>query len=743
MKHPINPIHSKLLSFLIIIAGMGLPLKSPLAEAAAIRHPEARAELLTSKPLLDGIIHGDVAWSKVTPLQQFWQIRPKIGEPASQKTEVYIGYTNDTLYIGAVLHDSDPDNIIVADSRRDTDLKETDSFTLIIDSFLDQQNGFVFGTNPAGIEYDGQVTNEGSGNFGSGGGGFNLNWDTNWSVKTKKGDYGWSLEMAIPFTSLRYGKGAIQKWGFNFQRNIRRINETSYWAALDRQYNIYRVSEAGTIDNIRVPVQRNLKITPYGLAKTIGGNNIPSDSTKEFGMDVKYSVTPSLTLDLTYNTDFAQVENDEFQINLDRFSLFLPEQRPFFLENAGQFAVGAPKEVELFFSRRIGISANGQQIPIQGGARLSGKVGSNTNIGLLHMSAEALPGSAPQNDFTVARVNKEFENRSSLGFLVVNRNGDGSLNADPSSDYNRTYAVDGRLGLGQYADISGFYAKTQSPHLKGKDNAFLFRTDYNSQKWSYRGAVSHVGSNFNPEVGFLKRKGFDKADIFVLRRIRSESWKKLYELRPHIAYFGYWGEDDFYETGYWHIDQHWEWKNGYEIHTGVNLLHEGVRESFNLVGGKVIEPGEYDEEELNLVLKTDQGAPLSLFMRTKIGGLFGGDRIQLNPRIRYRIGDTFNANLSWSYNRIDLEDSGEPFTINVGSLRMTYSFNPKISLQALIQYNDSTDVLATNFRFAWLTSADAGFYLVYNETRDDDIGQFLEKRREWILKYSKTFDLMN
>jgi hypothetical protein len=712
-------------------------------EAAATRQPKARAELLTSNPVLDGEIRGDAAWEKVTPIQDFWQLRPKIGEPASQDTDVYIGYTNDTLYIGVILHDSDPGKIIVADSRRDADLKETDSFTMIIDSFLDKQNGFVFGTNPAGIEYDGQVTNEGSGNFGSGGGGFNLNWDTNWSVKTKKGDYGWSLEMAIPFTSLRYGKESIQKWGFNFQRNIRRINETSYWAALDRQYNLYRVSAAGTIDNIKVPAQKNLKITPYGLAKSISGNNISSDTNKEFGMDVKYSVTPSLTLDLTYNTDFAQVENDEFQINLDRFSLFLPEQRPFFLENAGQFAVGAPREVELFFSRRIGISSNGQQIPIQGGIRLSGKVGLNTNIGLLHMSAEALPGSAPQNDFTVARVNKEFQNRSSLGFLVVNREGDGSLNGNSQSDYNRTYAVDGRFGLGQYADISGFYAKTQSPHLNGKDNAFLFRTDYNSQKWSYRGAVSHVGSNFNPEVGFLKRKGYDKADIMVLRRIRSDSWKNLYELRPHIAYFGYWGEDDFHETGYWHIDQHWEWKNGYEIHTGVNLMHEGVRESFTLVGDKVIEPGEYDDEELNLVVKTDQGAPLSLFMRTKIGGLFGGDRIQLNPRIRYRIGDTFNANLSWSYNRIDLEDGGKPFTINVGSLRMTYSFNPKISLQALVQYNDSTDVLATNFRFAWLTSADAGFYLVYNETRDDDIGQFLEKRKEWILKYSKTFDLMN
>ena len=728
---------------LTLISTSSLWILPALSTAEPIKAPHATAQLLTIQPLLDGKIQGDPAWAKTVPIRDFWQTRPELGEPASQKTEVYLGYSENMLYIGVICHDSDPDQIIVSDSRRDADLSETDSFTVIIDSFLDRQNGFVFGTNPAGIEYDGQVTKEGSGNFGSGGGGFNLNWDTNWRVKTQLGDHGWSLEMAIPFTSLRYGKQAVQKWGFNFQRNIRRINETSYWSALGRQYNLYRVSAAGTIGNIKVPVQRNLKVTPYGLAQSINGNNIAADSTNEYGMDVKYSVTPSLTLDLTYNTDFAQVENDEFQINLDRFSLFLPEQRPFFLENAGQFAVGAPREIELFFSRRIGISANGQRIPIKGGVRLSGKVGNSTNVGFLHMSAEQLPDSASQNDFTVARINREFRNRSSLGLLLVNRSGDGSLNDNPQNDYNRTYAIDGRLGIGEDGSLSGFFAKTQSPHLNGDDTAFLLRTDYNSQKWSYRGGISNVGGNFNPEVGFIKRSGYDKADFFLLRRIRSDSWKKLYELRPHIAYAGYWGEDDFYETGFWHIDQHWEWKNSYEIHTGVNLVHEGVRKAFNLTSGRRIEPGEYDEEELNLVLKTDQGAPLSLFLRTKKGGLFGGERVQLNPSIRYRIGETFNASLSWSYNRIDLGDGDTPFTINVGSLRMTYSFTPKISVQTLLQYNDSTDILATNFRFAWLTSADAGFYLVYNETRDDDIGQFLETRKEWTLKYSKTFDLMN
>ncbi|MEK9591545.1 MAG: DUF5916 domain-containing protein [Gammaproteobacteria bacterium] len=703
--------------------------------------PTAEAVALETRPTLDGDVLNDPAW-KTTNINQFWQQRPVEGSPASQKTEVFIGYTDRALYIGVICYDTNPEGIIVSDSRRDADLEDTDSFTILIDSYLDQQNGFVFGTNPAGIEYDGQVTKEGSGAFGSGGGGFNLNWDTNWQVKTQTGDFGWSAEFEIPFKSLRYSSQTAQTWGFNFQRNIRRNNEVAFWSPIDRQYDLFRIVDAGRVTSIETPAQRNLKITPYALARRSSGNMIDGSSDQEVGFDMKYSVTPSLTLDVTYNTDFAQVEVDEFQINLDRFSLFLPEQRPFFLENAGQFAVGVPREVELFFSRRIGIASNGSQIPIKAGARLSGKVGSSTNVGFLHMQADAVAGAAGQTDFTVARVNQEFANRSSLGFLVVNKEADDLMNPG-ADDYNRTYAIDGRLGIGADGRLSGFLAKTDSPDLDGDDTAFQLQGDYSSEAWSFRGGVTQVGKNFNPEVGFLRRRDFTKVDLFALYRNRNSDWDSMHELRPHIAYRGYWGGDDFYETGFLHVDQHWEWKSGFEIHTGVNFLHEGVREPFALAPGKFVQDGEYDDEELQLVLITDQGAPLSMNVTSKIGGLFGGDRVQVSPKVRYRIGETFNASLAWTYNRLKLLNEPDAFTINVGSLRMTYSFSPKISLQALLQYNDSTEVLATNFRFAWLTSADAGFYLVYNETRDDDVGMFREKRKEWIVKYSHTLDVLN
>jgi hypothetical protein len=700
--------------------------------------PTGVAARFLTAPVIDGEVISDSAWGRPFATQ-FWQQRPQEGAPATQETEVFVGFTDDALYVAVIAYDTDPEGIIVSGQRRDDPLEDTDMFAFVIDSFRDGQNGFLFGTNPSGIETDGQITRDG----GAGGPGissFNMNWDTNWQVKTQTGDFGWSAEFEIPFKSLRYPADGVQSWGMNFRRSIRRNNETVFWAPIQRQHSLMRVTDAGVVSGFEPPRQRNLKVTPYALGKQNGGNMIESQSDQEFGVDVKYGVTPSLTLDLTYNTDFAQVEVDEFQANLDRFSLFLPEQRPFFLENAGQFAVGVAREVELFFSRRIGIGPDGSQIPIKGGARLSGKIGSSTNVGFLHMQAEEVAGVVAQTDFTVARVSQEFANRSSLGVIFVNREAD-ELDQPGRSDYNRTYAVDGRWGIGADGQITGFVAKTDTPELKGDDTAFQLAGNYSSEAWSYSGGVTQVGKNFNPEVGFLRRRDYTKANVRVLHRIRNSSWKNMLELRPHVSYAGFWGGDGLHETGFLHIDNHWEWQSGFEVHTGVNFLHEGVRKDFELAPGKVVRAGDYDDEELQLVLMTDRGAPLSFSVRSHIGGFFGGERVQLRPTIRYRIGDAFNASLAWNYNQIKLAYEPKPFDLNIARLRLNYSFNPKVSLQALVQYNDSTDVMATNLRLAWLTSADAGFYLVYNETRDDDVGMFREKRNEWILKFSHTFDV--
>ena len=701
--------------------------------------PTGAASKFATAPVIDGEVINDSAWGQPFATQ-FWQQQPQEGALATQETDVFVGFTDDALYVAVIAYDTDPDGIIVSGQRRDDRLEDTDMFAFVIDSFRDGQNGFLFGTNPAGIETDGQITRDGGSAGGPGSSSLNRNWDTNWQVKTQMGEFGWSAEFEIPFKSLRYPAYGVQSWGMNFRRSIRRNNETVFWAPIQRQHSLMRVTDAGVISGFEPPRQRNLKVTPYALGKQSGGNMIESETDQEFGIDVKYGITPSLTLDLTYNTDFAQVEVDEFQANLDRFSLFLPEQRPFFLENAGQFSVGVSREVELFFSRRIGIGPDGTQIPIKGGARLSGKIGSSTNVGFLHMQAEEVAGVVAQTDFTVARVSQEFANRSSLGFMFVNREAD-DIDEPGRSDYNRTYAVDGRWGLGADGQITGFVAKTDTPELKGDDTAFQLAGNYSSAVWSYSGGVTQVGKNFNPEVGFLRRRDYTKGDFRVLRRIRNSKWKNMLELRPHMSYAGFWGGDGLHETGFLHIDNHWEWQSGFEVHTGVNFLHEGVREDFELAPGKVVRAGDYDDRELQLVLMTDRGAPLSLSARSHIGGFFGGERIQVSPTIRYRIGDAFNASLSWNFNQIKLAYEPKSFDLNIARMRLNYSFNPKVSVQALVQYNDSTDVMATNLRLAWLTSADAGFYLVYNETRDDDVGMFREKRNEWILKFSHTFDV--
>ena len=730
MFHPANKLTSAGALILCLLSAC------PTGFAAA---PALRASALETTPVIDGDVLGDAAWRSLPAATGFTQTRPDEGRPASQRTKVWVGFTEDALYIGAVCYDSEPSGIIVADSRRDSDLNETDSFQLLLDTYQDGQNGFIFGTNPAGVEYDGQVTQEGIGRrFGSGGvGGFNLNWDTSWTVASRIGDYGWSTEFLIPFSSLRYDRDAVQTWGINFQRNIRRNYEQAFWAPLPRQHNLLRVSQAGAMTGLEVPSQRNLQFMPYGLAKGHkGGPSLKGTETDtELGVDIKYLLTPSLTLDATYNTDFAQVEADEIQVNLDRFSLFFAEKRPFFLENAGLFTVGDPGQAELFFSRRIGISEDGGQIPIEGGLRLSGKVGGNTHVGLLHMRSDAITGIAPRNDYSVARLKQELPNRSALGVMFVNRDGADGIGGGS----NRTYAIDGRLGLGDVASINGWAAKTDSPHLSGSDHAFKLGADYNSKNWANAVSYTEVATNFNPEVGFLARRAYRKASARTLRRIRPKSLWGLHELRPHIAYFGYWGYGDgYHESDFLHIDNHWEWKSGLEIHTGINFTREGVREAFEIHDGVVVPPGGYDHKEAQLVFWTDQAAPLSFSIRSRIGGRFGGDRINFDSSLRWRIGEKFNSELSWIYN--DFELPGGEFTVNVARLRLTYSFTPRMSLQALVQYDDRENVLATNLRFAWLQTANAGLYLVYNEFDDRDFAG--EPRREITLKYSRIVNLL-
>ncbi len=704
--------------------------------------PEMRATRLDVAPVTDGDVLGDEAWAGIVPASEFWQVQPSEGMPSTQRTEVFVAYTDTALHIGVVAYDDEPGEVIVSDSRRDSDLDNTDAFFVVIDGLLDRQNGYVFATNAAGIEYDGQVSKEGSDDFGSGGGGFNRDWDGTWSVKSQISDIGWSAEFEIPFRTLRYGNAERQDWGINFQRIIRRKNEVSYWAPLERNRNLYRVSEAGTLKGIEPPPQRNFKITPYVLGRSRrGGELAGTENDSDVGLDVKYSVTPSLTLDLTYNTDFAQVEADERQVNLDRFNLFFPEKRPFFLENAGQFSVGNGQEVEMFFSRRIGIGDDGDRLPVDGGARLSGKLGERTNLGFLYMSTEAAAGIAPGNEFAVARVSRELANRSAVGAIVVSREGDGTHLLAPGDDYNRTYAVDGRWGIGDNMLLQSWVAKTQTPGRDGREDAFSLAADWSSADWALGASYTEVGEDFNPEVGFLARSEYRKVRLLALRRVRPKELWGLLEIRPHASYTGYWKFDGFQETGFLHLDSHWEFRTGAEIHTGTNFTRAGVVEAFEIVAGVFVPAGTYDHAEVALAYYDNRSRPLNFDISTVIGGQFGGDRVSVTSSVKYRIGEKFRSELSFNYNDFDLPVAGGEFTANLLRLRLSYSFTPKMQLQMLSQYSETSDTLGTNLRFSWLSSANSGLFLVYNEVDERGIGA-LPNGREFILKYSRIFDVL-
>ena len=719
--------------------------------------PLARAFLVDGAPEIDGDVLGEAIWDDIVPATGFLQNTPDEGQPASERTEVRIIYTEDTVYFGIVCYVSDPSTIIVSDSRRDSSLNDTDSFQIIIDTYLDKQNGFLFGTNPAGLEYDGQVTNEGQGGgrFGGGvvrrsgsqqqrgsGGGFNVNWDGVWQVSAEISELGWTAEFAIPFRTLRYPSGDVQTWGLNFQRNIRSRNEQSYWAPLPRQFRLHRLSLAGELQGIEVPPQRNLKLTPYVLGQALRR----TDDTKttalgDFGADLKYSVTPSMTLDLTYSTDFAQVEVDDQQVNLDRFNLFFPEKRPFFLENAGLFSVGQPGQLEVFFSRRVGIGESGGQIPIFGGGRLSGKVGSNTNVGFLNIQTQSVNATGtPSNNFTVARVRQDFQNRSNIGAMFVNRGATGNLAGE--RDYNRSYAVDGRWGIGQTGTVSGFAAQTDTPGLKGDTHAFNMAANYDSERYQLRGGFTEVGPNFNPEVGFYARRGYRRSDASVRTTFRPQNPLGILEWYPHASHYTIWnfvtGQQ---ETQYTHLDNGIEWRNGYQVSTGVNLTKEGVLEPFEIFPGVTVPVDTYDHAEAIMRFNTNQGAPISFTFRATVGGFFGGDRVQMGPEVSMRTGQTFNAQLSWSRNDIDLP--GGAFVANLGTVRLNYSFTTRMFLQALVQYNDRADLWSSNIRFAILSDANTGLFIVYNDTQGLGDVRPTGAGRTLTIKYSQLFDVLN
>jgi hypothetical protein len=732
------------------IRAQGAPPDSSAAHKAA---PIAKAHVITQAPVIDGKLD-DASWKDAAPFAGFVQRELQEGAPVTERTEVRILTDGEALYIGAWLYDREPLRIVPGEKVRDVTLTNSDYFAIILDTYLDRQNGFVFATTPAAVEYDGQVVKEGEGGglsvtgqtrAQSGSmGGFNLNWDGSWTVATSVDSLGWYAEFRIPFSTLRYGGGATQRWGLNFARSIRRKNEEAFWAFIPRQFNLYRLSRAGTIEGIQVPVRRVATVTPYVLGgmqrawelDAAGINNLDKSTPSEFGADLKFGLTPALTLDLTYNTDFAQVEVDEQRTNLTRFPLFFPEKRPFFLENAGIFSAGTPQAVDLFFTRRIGIDTSGRPVPIIGGGRVSGRLAGMT-VGMLQLFTEDVRNGPPTTSYTVARVSRELSARSRVGVLAVQR-----MATDSTDDHNRTYGFDGRIGAGQDWTFDWWGAKTETPGRRdGDDFAYSARAGYATADWNNNVRFMQIGDDFNPEVGFLNRAGgYRYYEVSLMRLVRVPRWKWLKQWNPHSSFRGYYGLDGFYQSGQWHVDlTEVEFANGGRFGPELNIYHEGLQQPFQIARNVTLPIGSYDYPSLGLDLTTNPSSPVSLTLRGDFGPFYDGHRNGGNATVIMRQGASFSSSVLFDYNDVHL-DEGDFVRYLIGT-RLAYFFTPRVLVQSLVQYNNQAQAWTANARFGWLNTAGTGLFVVFNEGQvaDGFFNWVRPQSRSFIVKYTRQF----
>ncbi len=694
-------------------------------------------------PVVDGRLD-DPVWQEADPLSGFVQFEPVVGAPISEETEVRVLFDDRAIYIGAWLWDREPDRIIVGERRRNADLGQSDAFLVVLDTYRDRQNAFVFGTNPGGIEYDGQV--RGSGNV-------NTNWDGSWTVATSQDALGWYVEMRIPFSTLRYGSGEAQTWGLNLARYIRRNNEQAFWSPVPRQYNLYRLTEAGILGGITPPPQRVTTVTPYVLAAA--QQNLPgqlgTETPFDVGADAKIGITPSLALDLTVNTDFAQVEVDDQQVDLTRFNLFFPERRPFFLENADLFSVqsqrpgSAQTPIQLFHSRRIGVHG-GQEVPIQAGARLSGRV-AGTDVGFLYMRTEGVEGIQDPNGWLVGRVIQELPSRSRIGGILTQRR-----SADLSGDMNRLLGIDARLGIGDRWTFDAVAGTSETPGLEGDSRVLNVVGEYRSESWQVSGFYDHIGDDFNPEVGFVRRMrpglGYTARQFRVMNYLRLPGVEWLRELRPHTSYTVNHDLQGFKLHERVHLHTHVEFENGGLTMPSVNWELEGLDLPFQIAGTDIVVPaGTYSGWNFWSSQNTNRAAPVSLSNRVEVGSFLSGRRIGVSGGVDVRRGGTLTGSVNVNHNRIDLPEGA--FNTTLTQLRLRYAFTPVVSLQSSVQYSDQTGVWTGHLRFGWMDTAGTGLFVVYNQRQLMEVSGIsgilpqsgvVDPERTFVVKYTRQFD---
>ena len=658
--------------------------------------------------VLDGVLE-EGAWSKARPATGFIQSEPRPGQPASQPTEVRILFDEDNLYVGVNCLDDHPQGPVVKSLRVDFSSDDEDSFEIVLDPFASGRDGFLFIVNPSGAKRDEQISN--------GGREVNASWDAVWDVKTQVAPAGWTAEIRIPFKTLRYPKGVDNRWRINFGRHIRRRNESAYWAPLPRQFDIRQVHLSGTLEGLsaeKIHPGRNVQVTPYVVGSAI--QNAGGTSTRgDVGGDIKLGLTPGLTLDLTVNTDFSHVEVDQQQVNLDRFRLSFPEKRDFFLENSGIFEIGSvrlsaglpdPEDALVFYSRNVGLSPEGQPVPILGGGRLSGRMG-QYSLGLMSLQTDRVGSQGPENA-TVLRVKRDLLERSYLGTFFLSRTGSKRL-------ANRLYGFDGLYRPRRDLTFSGHFAKSQTPGVQGDDWMFRVEGFYDASWLTLRNKFTEIQDGFRNDLGFTLRQGVWIDRLEVRPRLRPRGRGIIREVQPYLSLR--FVQDPELGMVYRQHSLGFDvpFQNGAFLRIRRRNFFERLEENFRIRSGITIRAGDYHYNDYGVEFTSDRSRALSGNARWYKGDFWNGGKVSWQAGGRLEPNARLSTEVSYSQDRVHLPVGA--FTTTLSRFRIQYSFNTITSLDALVQYNREERSVTSNVRFNWIHRPLSDLFLVYTEER--------------------------
>ena len=686
-----------------------------------------RAVRVAEAPLLDGILDESL-WQQAPIFDSFVQQVPEAGAPATERTEVRIVFTDDSLYFGVVAHQSEPGTIIANELRHDygrTHVRN-DTFSIILDTFHDHRNGYLFYFTPLGAKADYACVDEGRS--------WNRDWDPIWDVATKLAPDGWTAEVKIPFKSLRYQTGG-GTWGINLRRIVLHKNEWTYATAISPAWatkGIGNLSSAAALEGLSgISKGRNLEITPYVLAEATADVGSKVQGKKEFqpGIDIKYGFTPNMNLDLTVNTDFSHVEVDEQQINLTRFSLFFREKRAFFQEGRGIFDFGATRgqyRVLPFFSRRIGLEA-GHPVPMRGGGRLTGKMGPYS-LGLLSVHTGE-NSQSPATTFSVARLKRNIFSRSSVGMLWTDRR---SGSAVPSNgvlgfDANFNFLTKSQLDLFwvKSTAVTGANSSSHRTRLLLENDLLTLETDW-----------MRVGESFNPGAGFVQRRNMDRRfimgqvsprpDRLGIRKIffRS-SLDYVLNLRGHL------------ETRVHASEVELELDQADVITVGFERSYEALDNSFVVAGRLPIASGTYRFHHWSLDVLLSQSRDISGKLRLQVGEFFGGHRRDFGTTGVVKLNKHFFFDVNYLTSDIRLA-SGQLRTHLVG-IRSNVALSTRLFGEALVQWNNITREVGVNARIRYTYHPGSDLYIVFNERTAQPDHYWLLEERSFIVKWTYLF----